>query len=183
MLQSIVLYTRTEQKINNFYAALNRTVSEEVKPPTLAVLPSSSSNYLFGSSVSSINTNHLSLYNVTESFAIEATYEEPGNFERIKVVASNAYESNANNVKVAFEVEDDGGVKWYTILIIICLVVILIGVGIGMYLRRKGKKTDKNVSLVTESEELDEEIWWFWEQINDHISEIYNRNYQCLQEW
>lgn len=49
-----------------------------------------------------------------------------------------------------------GGLKWYAVVIIVVLVLILVGAAFVMYLRMRAKKSNKKVSLFTESEQLDE---------------------------
>lgn len=98
----------------------------------------------------------LNLYNITHEFGLLATYEKPSSFEIINVTASNDYYSVNRELSVSFDGQPSG-VKWYSIVIVVCLVAIAIGVAFGFYLRMKRKKADsKKVSLFTENEDIDE---------------------------
>lgn len=78
-----------------------------------------------------------------------ATYEKPSTFDFIKVTAKNDFYEVARDLKVSFEGQD-GGIKWYSIVIVVVLVAIAVGVALGFYLRMKRKKADsKKVSLFT----------------------------------
>ena len=62
-------------------------------------------------------------------------------------------------MNVEFDGQEAGGLKWYSVLIVICLVAIAVGVAFGLYLKMKKRKNDsKKVSLFTENEEVDETI-------------------------
>ena len=47
---------------------------------------------------------------------------------------------------------EGSGLKWYAVVITICLVALTVGVAVGLYLRMKARRGDsKKVSLFTES--------------------------------
>ena len=105
------------------------------------------------------STAALALYHITGEYWLQATYKQVGNFDSIEVSAQNAYSLASGKVKVEFSGGDKGGLRWYSVVIVICLVVIAVGVAFGLYMRMKTRKADsKKVSLFTENEEVDEVI-------------------------
>ena len=82
------------------------------------------------------------------------SYNAPGNFNNITLVATNQYSSEHAEIKVSFTKGDDDstGIKWYTIMIIALIVVIIIGIAYGMYLKMIKNRKNKTVSLLTEGE-------------------------------
>lgn len=68
----------------------------------------------------------------------------------MKVTASNSLGmSVTQEMSVNFDT-DSSGLKWYAVLITICLVGLVVGIAIGLYIRMKGRRGDsKKVSLFT----------------------------------
>lgn len=86
-------------------------------------------------------------------------YTESGDFKEIQVEASNIYNKATRTVKVQFPAEDNtDGIKWYIVVIIVALALIVIGTSYGMYLKMQKSKKDKKVSLLSETEEIDEVV-------------------------
>ena len=98
-------------------------------------------------------------FNVTNLYGFLLDYDHPGNFFNIQLTAGNAYVEKNNILQISFDYEESSGLKWYAVVIMIALVLLIVGLAFGMYLRMKARKANKNASLVTETEELDEEIW------------------------
>lgn len=164
-VESIVLYKRSTEKINNFFAASHFTIPySSVRPPkaTLVdthIIQQKSSLLFIDESAKPSAPATLGLYNITGKYAIQATYKKAGSFDVIKVTASNDMSSATRNVKVSFEGGSVGGLKWYAVVIVICLVLIAVGVAFGLYLKMKARRSDsKKVSLFTENEDVDEVI-------------------------
>jgi predicted RNase H-related nuclease YkuK (DUF458 family) len=82
-------------------------------------------------------------------FNLILSYNSPGSFDKITIEASNAFNKVETKVSVHFDGQDDGGLKWYTVVIIVVLVLIVLGVGYGMFLKIKKSKKDKKVSLLS----------------------------------
>jgi predicted RND superfamily exporter protein len=48
---------------------------------------------------------------------------------------------------------DPEGIKWYIVVIICASVLVAVGVAYGMFIYMKKKRSEKNISLLTEKEE------------------------------
>ena len=48
---------------------------------------------------------------------------------------------------------DDDGLKWYVVVVVALVVLLIVGLAYGMFRYIKKKRSDKNVSLLTEKEE------------------------------
>lgn len=57
-------------------------------------------------------------------------------------------------VGISFDSSDAGGLKWYSVVIMVVIVAILVGAAFGLYLRQKARKQkEHNETLVTEEED------------------------------
>lgn len=55
---------------------------------------------------------------------------------------------------ISFESSEGGGLKWYSVVIMVVIVAILVGVAFGLYLRQKARKKNEHTeTLVTEEED------------------------------
>ena len=161
--ETLALYKRGKKGIVNFFASAKMTVaSSDLQPPKsilidASVIGSVSSLLYYRENAKPSSTATLSMYNITGKYSLKATYSKPGNFNIIKVTASNDYSTMSREVSVEFEGDDDSGLKWYSVVIVLLLVLIAVGVAFGLYLKMKKRKVDsKKVSLFTENEEVDE---------------------------
>lgn len=159
-VETLALYKRNQKGITDFFTSIQFTIpAEGLRPPKATLLHPNENSYLFRDNTDKpASPGSLNLYNVTHEFGLLATYDKPSSFEIIQVTASNDYYNVTRELNVSFEGQD-GGVKWYSIVIVCALVAIAIGVALGFYLKMKRKKADsKKVSLFTENEEVDEEV-------------------------
>jgi hypothetical protein len=87
-------------------------------------------------------------------------YNKPGNFNNISIQGINSYRQAVHNQKVEFEKpipptppppvpDNETGLKWYIIVIIIAASLIAIGTAYGLYRYAKNKRDEKSVSLLT----------------------------------
>ena len=98
------------------------------------------------------------MYNIGP-YTLDLNYDQRGNFNKIQLTASNMYTSTTLDLDVHFDGDVSDGVKWYQILLIILAVLAVVGVIYGMFLKYKAHKKQNNTSsLMTEEEELDEQV-------------------------
>lgn len=148
----MVLYKRDAGKNVDFFASYQIHQTRAFIPDASIILTQYTPLLL-------IQINDAELLNITESFHFLAEYDTPGNFKSITVTATNGISSATKDLTVEFENVHTGGLKWYTVFIIVLLVIIAIVVALGLYLRMKKRRQDsKKVSLFTENEEIDEKI-------------------------
>ncbi len=153
-----MVYNRTKEdkKLVDFSEAVTRKVTQRQLLDTAVLL--TSTNMLMYSEP--ITNTSLTTYVIAQSFELVLTYTEPSDFTNITLSTSNYYSSTNTDLPVEFQHDDEEGkgVRWYTVMIIALLVVIICGVAYGMYLKMIKKRKDKTVSLLTEGEELDEQV-------------------------
>ena len=96
----------------------------------------------------------LVLLDFSNGFEILTNFSSAGNFDSIKIKASNQINSIEHSFSVTFGKEgDDSEIKWYIIVIIVAVVILGLGLGVGFYIRKRNQKK-KNVSLLTEGDEV-----------------------------
>ena len=160
-LEYVVVYERSEGGIVDFVEGLTVEITQGKLGEHSVYL--TEKNVLFISDIGSSTTDaKITRYDVSTKYNIILSYDTPGTFNTIKLTTANHYSSSSTDIKVDFAKNDDGddsGVKWYTIMIIAFIVVLIIGVAYGMYLKMVKRRKDKTISLLTEGEEVDEEIW------------------------
>ncbi len=86
------------------------------------------------------------------------SYGEAGDFKSIDIQAFNDYKSSVHSQPVMFKKPepvpvDPDGIKWYIVVIICASVLIAAGAAYGMFIYMKKKRSEKNISLLTEKEE------------------------------
>lgn len=111
-------------------------------------------------------TGSLLAYNIKSDYYLKLNYDQAGNFSQISIKAENNYHTATHTQKVKFDSGPippppppppgpDDGLKWYTVVIMVALVLLIVGIAYGMLRYIKKKRSDKNVSLLTEREEAD----------------------------
>lgn len=105
------------------------------------------------------------LYQLSNQVRAHFSYSDINHFDTITVTASNLLSKANQTVAVEFESEpapqpddDNGGIKWYIIVIIAVGVIIILGVVLFFYLRARKNRTDKASLLTENKEDVDEEI-------------------------
>ena len=87
-------------------------------------------------------------------YKLELDYEQGGNFNSLKATAVNQFGNVTRKVGISFESSEGGGLKWYSVVIMVVIVAILVGVAFGLYLRQKARKKNEHTeTLVTEEED------------------------------
>ena len=107
------------------------------------------------------SNSFLLAYNVKDDFYLKLNYDQPGDFKQINLKAQNTYHEATHNLKVKFDSKpgpvppppEDDGLKWYVVVIVAAVVLLIVGLAYGMFRYIKKKRSDKNVSLLTEKED------------------------------
>ena len=112
------------------------------------------------------NVGNLLAYNIKGEYYLKLNYDKAGDFKQISVKAENSYHKATHTQKVQFDSgpgpvppppPEDDGLKWYVVVIVVAVVLLIVGLAYGMLRYIKKKRSDKNVSLLTEKEEVDSE--------------------------
>jgi hypothetical protein len=83
----------------------------------------------------------VNIYQIDDDYSLSLTYDKPGEFDSITIIASNVYSSMSSTVPIKFEESDDvSGISWQIILIIVVTVVILLGISFSLYVKCKRKR-------------------------------------------
>ena len=102
------------------------------------------------------------LYENKKDFYLKLNYDQAGDFKQINIKAENKYYKATHTQKVKFDTNpvppppptpDDDGLKWYVVVVVALVVLLIVGLAYGMFRYIKKKRSDKNVSLLTEKEE------------------------------
>ena len=101
-----------------------------------------------------MSVGKLSVYNLYNDYMLIFAYSEYIEMDHIDIIASNYYNQAKHTQKIKFNkpvspTPEPEPIKWYIIVIIVACILIAIGIVYGIYLYRKKRRAEKNVSLLT----------------------------------
>lgn len=107
-------------------------------------------------------------YTLNSGYYLWLNYSKAGDFKSIDVYAQNSYHKVTHSQKIQFDgpptpppppppKPDDDGVKWYIVVIVAASVLLAVGVAYGLFRYKQGRRSNKNVSLLTEKQENDDD--------------------------
>jgi hypothetical protein len=98
------------------------------------------------------------LSSLSKTVSIVYKYDQPGDFDVIRLIASNQQSSSSVNIPVDFDRPSGGkGLAWYIILAIVLGGLVVIGVVVFLIVRYRRKKSSKESLLSTSKNDSDEE--------------------------